>query len=367
MQRFIMKLEEVNATDITPMHVRTATLVRLPFHLRTGLICRVADPDNDRLHVWLRNKLSIPQGSDESEASCQVASLSPEEFHTDALIVNDNPELAPSEIDAVRTGIWEKIGVPSLRNPGFRLLNEIIGAHQMVCIGPYLTGIGAMWPRMLTEREVFERLLTEIVLIVEPDRAIDEDIVLRVFAGINRLPVGLRTCVFGDCRDYSTTQIESLKDAVRKIRNHAFYELKANAIAAMLRGDVIVAVVLACAALEGAHGAFMRIALRDKVPGNASKYNDFISGLLREQGFYSLVQLSVRVLMEAEERPADMDLERCLNGVSIRNSIMHAGIKGTGKYKVREYSQSNLSDGYGGILAVYKAFEAAVESREKPQ
>jgi hypothetical protein len=40
-----------------------------------------------------------------------------------------------------------------LNNPGFRLLNEIIAAQQMARRGPYITAIGALWPRMLTERE----------------------------------------------------------------------------------------------------------------------------------------------------------------------------------------------------------------------
>lgn len=69
--------------------------------------------------------------------------------------------------------------------------------------------------------------------------------------------------------------------------------------------------------------------------------------------------------MKTEERPSDDELKRCLNGVTIRNAIMHAGIKGTGKYKIREFTRSEINDGYSGIMAVYRAFEAAVESREK--
>ena len=314
MQRFIRKLNDLNEANLTLAHVRTATIVRLPFHLCTGSIFQVVDPDNDLLQIWLRNKLSIPHNVDIHEALS--TRTSPDNYFTDALIVNSQPEIRPSEFEAIRTGKTSAIGLASLNNPGFRLLNEIIAAHQMVRLGPYITAIGALWPRMLTEREVFERILVEVVLLADPDLTIDKKIILRLFENIDQLPFGLGGTEMGDLRDYSSEQ-------------------KTNAIAAMLGGDSIVAIVLGCAALEGAHGAFMRLTLRDKIPGDVGKFNTFISGLLREQGFYSLVQLTVRVLMKDEERPSDDELKRCLNGVIIRNAIMHAGIKGTGKYKIR--------------------------------
>lgn len=363
MQRIIRKLSDLNEANLTLEHVRTATIVRLPFHLCTGSIFQIVDPDNELLQIWLRNKLSIPHDVDIHEALS--TRTSPDNYFTDALIINSQPEIRPGEFEAIRTGRTSAIGFASLHNPGFRLLNEIIAAHQMVRLGPYITGIGALWPRMLTERDVFERILVEVVLLADTDLTIEKDVILRLFESIDQLSFELGGSGTGDIRDYSTEQIAALELAVRKVRNHAFYELKTHAIAAMLSGDSIVAIVLACAALEGAHGAFMRLALRDEIPGEDSKFNKFMNGLLREQGFYSLVQLSVRLLMKIEERPSDDELERCLNGVTIRNAVMHASIKGTGKYKIRELSLSEVNDGYRGIMAVYRSFEAAVESREK--
>jgi hypothetical protein len=365
MQRIIRKLNELNADNLTLAHVRTATIVRLPFHLCTGSIFQIAEPDNDCLEIWLRNKLSIPHDADIHEGINQIPRSSPEGFLTDALIVNRKPELRPGELEAIRTGRTEAIGFASLRNPGFRLLNEVVAAHQMVRFGPYVFGMGALWPRMLTDRETIERILVEVVLLADPDHIIDKDIILKLFDDMDKLPFSLHSGGMGDPRNYSSEQLAALKLAVRKIRKHAFYELKTNAIAAMLGGDAIVAIVLGCAALEGVHGAFMRLILRDKIPGEIGKFNTFMSDLLREQGFYSLVQLSVRVLMKTEERPSDDELKQCLNGVILRNAIMHLDIKKTGKYKMREFSPSKINEGYSGIMAVYRAFEAAVESREK--
>jgi hypothetical protein len=328
----------------------------------------ITDPDTDDLHIWLRNKFSVPHDADFHQVvqrMSQIASTSADDFLTDALIINPRPELRPGELDAIRIGNLGAIGPASLRNPGFRLLNEVIGAHQMVRIGPYVSGMGTLWPRMLTEREIFERIAVEVVFIVDSDCSIDKDLVLRLFEDIDRERFGLPAGALGDLRDYSDEQILTLGQAIRKLRSHAFYELKTNAIAAMLRGDSIVAVVLGCAALEGAHGAFVRLALRAKLTEGSAKFNKFMDGLLREQGFFTLVQLSVRVLMADEERPTEEELEKCLRGVTIRNAIMHAGIKGTGKYKMREITESKINEGYRGLMAVYRAFESAVESREK--
>ena len=83
---------------------------------------------------------------------------------------------------------------------------------------------------MLTEREVFERIPVEVVLLADPDLTIDKKIILGLFDNIDQLPFGLGGTEMGDLRDYSSEQIAALELAVRKIRNHAFYELKTNAM-----------------------------------------------------------------------------------------------------------------------------------------
>ncbi|MCH8149005.1 MAG: hypothetical protein IH987_13665 [Planctomycetes bacterium] len=214
---------------------------------------------------------------------------------------------------------------------------------------------------------MFARILIDVVLLVNPDSTISKDIVLTLFDDVDQLPLELPTVDVGSLRDYSSEQLSGLELAVKKLRKHAFYELKTSADSAMLRDDSIVAIVLGCAALEGALGAFMRLALRDKVPGQSGKFNSFMNVLLRGQGFFSLVQLSVRAFLKDEERPTDEELERCLRGVEMRNAIMHAGTNKAGKYRYRQFTPSEMNDAYGGIMAVYRAFEAAVEAREDSQ
>jgi hypothetical protein len=114
--------------------------------------------------------LSIPHHVDIHEAWAaqvrnQIARSSTDDFLTDALIVNYQPKLRQGEFEAIRTGKTGAIGQASLQNPGFRFLNEVIAAHQMVRIGPYVSALGALWPRMLTEHEIFQRILVEVVLL----------------------------------------------------------------------------------------------------------------------------------------------------------------------------------------------------------
>jgi hypothetical protein len=215
---------------------------------------------------------------------------------------------------------------------------------------------------MLSEREVFDLNPLEILAVGAPAAALDAkavNVLLSSIAPLTRLHSDYAS---GDLRDYSSQQLQELSRAIERIRTHAFYELRTNAVSAMLRGDASVALVLACAALEGAHGAFLSLTLRPSFPDD--KFDGYLSQLLREHGFFSLVQLSVWHFMSPADRPTAEDMTNCLKGVEIRNAIMHAGRKKGGRYKLREYSQPQLQAGYSGIMAVYRALASCVERME---
>jgi len=224
MQRIIRRLNEPDEGGLTLAYVRTATILRLPFHLCTGPILEIGDPDNERLKVWLRNRQSFPHDADinrliDLRRTYFNTQSSADSFLTDVLILNLQPDFLPGEFEAVKRGQASAIGWASLCNPGFKLLNEIIAAHQIVRIGPYVAGLGALWPRMLTERETIERILLEVIWIVNPDYTLAQDDILTLFKDIDRLPFGLSSGATGDLRDYTSEQIEALNRAVRKIKN----------------------------------------------------------------------------------------------------------------------------------------------------
>jgi hypothetical protein len=323
MQRIIQNIHRIKVEGLTPKHLRIATILRLPFHLCTGPIYHIADPENSQVNIWFRNKVSIPHNIEIYKQWAFIQDYQKRktfmiDFFTEVSIINHKPKILPDEFETIKSGKNGAIGTASLNNPGFRLLNETISAHQMVRLGPYIPDVGALWPRMLTEREMFKCIIIEIVILAEPNCKINRDIVLDLFNLAEKFPAQTTGQIWGWLGDYSSEQLLELEHSVQKVRKHAFYELKTKAIAAMLTGDSIVAIVLGCAALEGAHGAFMRLVTRDKFPNEHSEFNSFINGLLREQGFYSLVQLTVKVLMDKEEHPSDEDLKLCLIPIMIK-------------------------------------------------
>jgi hypothetical protein len=84
-----------------------------------------------------------------------------------------------------------------------------------------------------------------------------------------------------------------------------------------------------------------------------------IEDLLREQGFYSLLQLSAALIPEAL-RPTDDELAQCLSAITKRNSIMHAKQK-KGRYTLRTYSDDELYQGVSALLKLFKVFVDAVD------
>lgn len=369
MQRFVWETRTYTAEELTQKHVRLVTVVRLPFHLCTGRLLRIDDPDTKHLHLWLRNRLTIAPNLSGHEAMLSMdreVAQHPKHYATEAYIVNASPTLRDGEFEAIKEKKYSGggIGWPSPTNPGFHLLNHVIAAHQMVRIGPYISSGLSDWPGMIPLREMFSRVVVEIVLLCEPDQDIDESLIERMIESIDKLPRGEYGGSMGALQDFTTDQLKQMSTSISKIRRHAYYELAMSAISAMLAGDGRVALILACAALEGSHATFVRLHLRGAFSEQSSSYNKLVSGILRDQGFHALLQLTTRVFLPPARRPNSDQIEGCLAGIEIRNAIMHATISGSGEYKMRKLSETEINNGYSGLLAMYRVFVDAVEEVE---
>jgi hypothetical protein len=359
MQRLVRRFADVDLEKVTVRHLYTATVVRLPFHLCTGSLFNIVDPEDPRLGLWIRNRVSIPSDMDIHAALSQPIFRDDAALFTDVVLVNRKPKVQEQTIEAIRNGRSDAPGFPDFNNPAFALLRDVLAAHQMVRIGPYFAGIGASWPRILTLREIHEGILVEYLVIDEVDAAVDEGKARELFGHVDRIPFGPARGGIGDIRDYSADQLQSLVEGVTKVREHAFHELYCNAISAQLRGDRITAIILACAAAEGAHGAYLRARLKEAVTDPA-EFNELANAVLREQGFFSLVQLTARMLMPKADRPSEDTLLKSKEGISIRNSIMHAGIDRHGQYKFRKHKPADMEASYSALLSLCRTFETAL-------
>ena len=154
--------------------------------------------------------------------------------------------------------------------------------------------------------------------------------------------------------DLEPDALESMPKHIEMFRRHAYHEIAYRAQIASIQRDPVVALILACAALEGAHAHFVRTRLAERLASH-KRGEQLIEDLLREQGIYTLLQVSVAFLVDAH-RPSEEVLASCLNALTIRNSIVHAKQK-KGQYKLRSYTAGEL---YAAVSAVMKVFRQLV-------
>src|SRR5207247_971921 len=131
----------------------------------------------------------------------------------------------------------------------------------------------------------------------------------------------------------------------------------------MVQGDFTGALLMAVVALEGAHAAFLGTALMNQLGPLGDSAQRVVDDLLREQGMYTLCQLTPFLFMSPAERPAPDALTRSLEGITMRNAIMHS-LRKKGKYKARLYNSAQMSDAFSAVLKVYEAYVSALETRE---
>ena len=179
----------------------------MPFHLCTGPVFQFIDPDRESIQVWFRNRVSAPPEMEIHAALSRFARVSIDDYLTDAFVVNSCPDLRDVEREAVKGNNAAGIGFASLQNPGFRVLNELVTAHQMIRRGPYVSGINSSWPRTLSDREIHERIVAEILLIGDSRVPVDRGIMQNVVAELDKLPLGLQSGSVGDTRDYSADEL----------------------------------------------------------------------------------------------------------------------------------------------------------------
>ena len=76
------------------------------------------------------------------------------------------------------------------------------------------------------------------------------------------------------------------------------------------------------------------------------------------------IPVTIHSLLDPSEKPSSEELEKCLKGISIRNSYMHL-IKKKGGYRISSYSDDEIYDAFHGVDKVYNCFRIAFESRLK--
>jgi hypothetical protein len=104
----------------------------------------------------------------------------------------------------------------------------------------------------------------------------------------------------------------------------------------MVSGDYLGALLMAVAALEGVHGAFVNHSLGKLLPVDRSGDDKDLEELfIKELGFSLCNKLTPYLFMDASERPDKELIKKASLAIKYRNEVMHALRNDSGKYRIR--------------------------------
>ena len=157
-------------------------------------------------------------------------------------------------------------------------------------------------------------------------------------------------------------KLGGIPQAIDRLNDFYFYELAFEAKAKMASADYIGALLLAVAALEGAHGAFVTSALESKLPsGRTGEDKNLEDNFIKELGFSLCNKLSPYLFMDVANRPTDEVIQKVATAVKYRNEIMHALRNSAGQYRIRTRNNAELTDAYSAALRLYDLYRGAME------
>ena len=346
-----------NLVFVTPDDFDTATVasdavhfavrLRLPFRFRTGKLFRFLVTDEKPFQLWIYNRFQIPHGTGSFEWLKQfraTAGAGWAGLWSEAVVFIPDPFLKDDTVSAIQQGNGV---VPSEQN----LFRTLTALNEFICA--YATGTNQIFGgaplRMLTDMEFFQCLYAEITMLSHPSCEMTDKDIEDVFDWKPEREVMMKGGqLSGELDDLPPTSLDVLDLALQNTREHAFYEIAFKAKTEMVERDPIVAIVLACAALEGVHAAFLR-----HVTKGAIENHGLISDLLREQGFFTLIQVTPRLFMSENLRPPDDLVKRCADAITTRNHIMHAKMSKQGYYHFRRYTSNDLTSAYSALMEMY--------------
>ncbi len=340
---------DADTLDLTKPENRQVYLccvVNLPFRLRLGDSYAFPKSDNEDFKLHFKNPYKIPPGGIDTEILVKQASKhgTYNFFWTKVLIV----------LKKQQNQSW-----------ALAVLNDFIIAYATVCKSTH-GFLGQV--KTLTDMEFSEAAESEIEYHCPKDYVLTD---LDIEKLINWKPPFLGQ-VSGfplfKFKDLPTQAIDKIPVAFDRHRNYVFYEFAFYAKFRMQSLDYIGALLMACVALEGAHGAFLRHVRENGLSTcERKKERNFkreLKKVPRGSQFYERIKTTVFIFIKGEEKPPDELLAKCGEAIEIRDDIMHA-IYSEGAYKLREHETSKLVSACRAIMDTYKYFLKALEKRQE--
>lgn len=349
---------------VTADDVVFAFVVRMPFRFRVSspYHCHFENR-GARYDIWIKNKPIPPAESGIPLHGLIQAGGSVEDLWSRVVIIPNKCGVTDAEIDALRQdgGSLDSASFESRNKqlfPAMQALNAfIIGYHTA-------TGelFGGQALQLMTQHEYMNNVTWEVALVGIPPAHWTKDNISELFDLKAERAFRAGLSLTGELVDLPSDKLNGIRDAINRINDFYFYELAFEAKAKMVSGDYIGALLLAVAALEGAHGAFVASALEAKLPsGRTGDDKNLEDSFIKELGFSLCNKVTPYLFMDPPERPADEVIQNVATAVKYRNEIMHALRNSAGQYRIRKRTNAELTDAYSAALQLYDLYRKAVE------
>jgi hypothetical protein len=168
--------------------------------------------------------------------------------------------------------------------------------------------------------------------------------------------------MMGELSDIPPERLDGVSDAMGRVSDFYFYELAFEAKSKMVATDYVGALLMAVAALEGVHGAFVTNAMQAILPRNRTGENKNLEdNFLKELGFSLCNKLTPYLLMKDGDRPSPELIQGVSTAIKFRNEIMHALRTSSGEYRIRTRTNVEISEAYSSVLKMYELYRKALD------
>jgi hypothetical protein len=149
--------------------------------------------------------------------------------------------------------------------------------------------------------------------------------------------------------------ISRLSRTFTDVRSMAFLRLSIKAKRHDLMGDYVTALLLACAACEGAAQRLAATLIRDALDHDKKLAAD----LAQRGGMNLLLRLIQWQLLDSQARPSSDRFNSCIAGFAMRNKIMHHNDKGNG-ILAENVGLPDMRRHFGGVYGYYMALQKLI-------
>ncbi|TET34857.1 MAG: hypothetical protein E3J72_12030 [Planctomycetota bacterium] len=353
--------DDINQAEITQKDIRLGYVIKPRFRFGVGdrFQIRYSIGRHD-FELWINNKVSVSENDDISTIIGKHGGRIPD-LHSDVLIILNTVKLPGDDINLLRTATPsdELVQVKDdFKHQRYILsgINAFIMAHEFLL---EKTIIGKEEQTKIRFPDIFEYLRRKVVIAGNSTMRVSWENALEVMYGSSKEHFCGGGGFVGNLKNIPQHKLDNVSETIERQSNYVFYEFAFEAGEKIFNDDITGGLLLAVAALEGAHGAFIYEMIRAKMPADADK--NLADDYIRELGMSLCNMINPYIFMEESKRPSLELLKKTGLALTYRNEIMHAIRNARGEYRSKNRTQKELYDAYYAVKKVYDIYRAELE------